>query len=29
MQQDEVEDCNHYKEEGEVDGVEEHYLSEE
>jgi hypothetical protein len=29
MRQDEVEGSNHYKKEGEVDGVEEHYLSEE
>jgi len=29
MRQEEVEGCNHYEEEGELDGVEEHYLSEE
>jgi len=28
MRLDEVEGSNHYKEEGEVEGVEEHYLSE-
>jgi hypothetical protein len=28
MRQEEVERCNHYEEEGEVEGVEEHYLSE-
>jgi hypothetical protein len=29
MRQEEVEGCNHYEEEGEVEGVEKHYLSEE
>jgi hypothetical protein len=29
MRQDEVDGCNHYEEEGEVDGVEKHYLSDE
>jgi len=28
MRQKEVEGCNHYEEEGEVEGVEEHGLSE-
>jgi len=28
MRQEEVGSCNHYEEEGEVDGVEKHYLSE-
>jgi hypothetical protein len=26
MRQEEVEGCNHYEEEGEVEGVEEHWL---
>jgi hypothetical protein len=29
MRQEEVAGCNHYEEEGEVEGVEEHCLSEE
>jgi len=29
MRQEEVDGCNHYEKEGEVDGVEKHYLSEE
>jgi len=29
MWQEEVEGCNHYEKEGEVEGVEEHYLSDE
>jgi hypothetical protein len=28
MWQEEVEGCKHYEEEGEVEGVEKHYLSE-
>ncbi len=29
MRQEEVEGCNHYEKEGDVEGVEEHFLSEE